>query len=289
MAIQAKTLKQSELLNQLVLDRNTLEEWGRVESIWMFPHQQRVLGLICKASFLGTQRYVFKLSQVATLGANGILTHSQPETVEIEKVRQLESLLNCEVWSNAGIRIGRLVDCCFNLKTGDITAYFLVKHWLGQVIQGRYQLDPGSILSFGHQRVLITDSAAESLPLFPGSIQQQVDRVKDWLQDDYTQLTQELRSLTQQAQSITEQTQERAQRLALQAKETVQTLSAQLTTQMADAPPDRGHDDEQPFASSSHPNPVLDHSQTQPFSTNSPSAVTTRVNIGDDDDDEPWI
>jgi uncharacterized protein YrrD len=287
MAIQAKTLKQSELLNQLVLDRNTLEEWGRVESIWMYPQQQRVLGLICKASFLGRQRYVFKLSQVTALGANGILTYSQPEAVEIEKVRQLESLLNCEVWSSAGLRIGRFVDCCFNLKTGDITEYFLVKHWLDQVIQGSYQLDPRSILSFGHQRVLITDSAAELLTLNPGNVQQQVDRVKDWLQEDYTQLTQELRSLSQYAQSLTEQTQERAQRLAIQAKETVQTLSAQLTTQVSGSTTERVLNDEQSLASSSRSTSIT--AQPQPDVINSPSDAPTHVSIGDDDDDEPWI
>lgn len=56
MAIPPEVLKQSDLLNQLVLDRNTMEELGHVDVLWMHPPVHRVLGFICKSGFLGTKK-----------------------------------------------------------------------------------------------------------------------------------------------------------------------------------------------------------------------------------------
>lgn len=56
MATQPEVVKQSDLLNQLVLDRNTMEELGHVDVVWMHPPVHRVLGFICKSGFLGTKR-----------------------------------------------------------------------------------------------------------------------------------------------------------------------------------------------------------------------------------------
>ena len=124
--VQPDGIRQSILLNQLVLDRASLDELGRVELLWMYPTQHRVLGFICRSGLLSAKKLAFNLPQIKTLGDNGILVQSNPVETDAEKVKQLESLLNCEVWADDGHKVGKIVDYFFNLKTGAITAYLLL-------------------------------------------------------------------------------------------------------------------------------------------------------------------
>jgi uncharacterized protein YrrD len=228
MATHPEVVRQSDLLNQLVLDRNTMEELGHVDVLWMHPPVHRVLGFICKSGFLGTKKTAFNLAQIRTLGANSILVNAKPVETDSEKVRQLESLINCEVWSDAGNKIGRITDCLFNFKTGAITEYLFVSSGWGAIAGGVYLLPPSKILSFGNKRVLVSEAAAQTLAVYREGIKQKLTKAGDFLKEDYIQATQEVRSLAKQAQAATEQARERAQALAEQAKDRVQTLNEQL-------------------------------------------------------------
>ncbi|MEP0870302.1 PRC-barrel domain-containing protein [Trichocoleus desertorum AS-A10] len=221
MTAEADVVKQSDLLNQLVLDRNNMEELGRVDMLWMYPAAHRVLGFICKSGFLGAKKIVFKLPQIQTLGTNSILVHSQPEETDGEKVKQLDSLLNCEVWSDAGNKVGRITDYRFQLKTGEITQYLFVSSGWSGITGDIYQLPPSRIISFGRKRVLVPEAAVKSFELYRPGIKQTLSKARNILKDDYI-------SLVKQAQSLTEQAKERAQAIAEQAKETAQTFTEQL-------------------------------------------------------------
>ncbi|MBD1863900.1 MULTISPECIES: PRC-barrel domain-containing protein [Trichocoleus] len=221
MTAEADVVKQSDLLNQLVLDRNNMEELGRVDMLWMYPAAHRVLGFICKSGFLGAKKIVFKLPQIQTLGTNSILVHSQPEETDGEKVKQLDSLLNCEVWSDAGNKVGRITDYRFQLKTGEITQYLFVSSGWSGITGDIYQLPPSRIISFGRKRVLVPEAAVKSFELYRPGIKQTLSKARNILKDDYI-------SLVKQAQSLTEHAKERAQAIAEQAKETAQTFTDQL-------------------------------------------------------------
>lgn len=236
MATEPEVVKHSDLLNQLVLDRNTMAELGRVDVLWMHPPVHRVLGFICRSGFLGTKKTAFNLAQITTLGANSILVNAKPVETDAQRVRQLESLINCEVWSDAGNKIGSITDCLFNLKTGAITQYLFVSSGWGGIAGGVYLLPPSKILSFGSKRVLVSEAAAQNLAVYREGIKQKLTKAGNFFKEDYIQATQELRSrsvqsaqsLVKQAQAATEQAKERAQALAEQAKEKVQTLNEQL-------------------------------------------------------------
>jgi uncharacterized protein YrrD len=238
MTTQPEVVKQSDLLNQLVLDRNTLEELGRVEVLWMYPVKHRVLGFICKSGFLGSKKAAFKLVQLDAIGANGILTHSPPEETNAESVRKLESPIHWEVWGDAGNRIGKVIDYVFNLQTGEIKHYLMVSSGWG-AIAGHYQLPPSQILSLGSKRVLVAESVISTLALDQEGIPQKLVTAKEILEEDYEQVRRGMRSLTRQAQmqaerargqfhDLTEHTKERAQSLSNQAKEKIQTFGEQL-------------------------------------------------------------
>jgi uncharacterized protein YrrD/gas vesicle protein len=232
MTTQSEAIRQSDLLNQLVLNRNTLEELGRIEVLWMYPQAHRVLGFICKAGFLSGKKLAFKLSQVDALGDNGILTHSQPEETDAEHVRQLESLVQSEVWSDSGRKIGKITDYLFDLKTGAIAHYLLTSDGLVSIASDIYQLAPSQILSLGHKRILISEAIVGTLPVYREGIPHKLTKTGEHLKQDATQ---ELRSLTEQAkgrfQLLTGRARERAQALSQQAKEKLQTLNEQVKEQ----------------------------------------------------------
>ena len=239
MAAQQNLIKQSDLLNRLVLDRNTMEELGHVDVLWMYPEAHRVLGFVCKSGLLGGKKVAFNLAQVQTLGADSILVNSSPVETDTSRVQQLESLIHCEVWSDAGNKIGRISDCLFQLKTGEIREYLLVSNGWSGVVGSIYQLPPKKIMSFGRKRVLVAEAAVKTLAVYRGGLQQAVAETGSFLKENYTEVAQEVRSMAEQAQTatghlkqqwlkLTGRAKKQAQAFAAQMKEQAQTLNEQL-------------------------------------------------------------
>jgi uncharacterized protein YrrD len=220
-------VRQSELLNQLVLNRSTMEEWGRIDVLWMYPPSHRVLGFVCKTGFLGRKKLAFKLSQVESLGGNGVLTHSQPDETDADRVSQLESLVQCEVWSQAGHKLGKIIDCVFNLRTGAITDYLMVGDRLSSLTGSIYRLPPHKVLSLGRERVLVAETALTEFVAYREGLQHKIAKVTTTLKDEYEDATEELRSLAKRAQETTQQTTGQIKTLAEQARERAQLLAEQ--------------------------------------------------------------
>jgi uncharacterized protein YrrD len=221
----SEVIRQSDLLNELVLNRNTLEEIGRVEVLWMYPQAHRVLGFICKSGLLGNQKYAFQLSQIDAVGDSGVITHTPPQKTEAEKVRQLESLIGLEIWSDEGNRLGKIIDCLFNLQTGEITHYLFVSSGWASLIGEIYQLPPAQIQSFGTRRVLVSETAASRFDLYQPGISQKLSQATEALREEALQ---EWSTLAKRAESTTEQAKSRAQQLSQQFKQTTQVWNEQV-------------------------------------------------------------
>lgn len=227
MTMLPDTIRQSELLNQLVLDRGTMEEFGRIEVMWMYPPAHRVLGFVCKSGFFGGKRLAFKLSQVAAIGANGVLTEAQPDETDAERVRQLESLVQTEVWSNGGQKLGKIIDYVFATRTGVITDYLVVGDRFSTLTGSIYRLPPHRIVGLGRERVLVAETAIHQLTAYREGIQQKIAKVSTALRDEYEDVTHELKTLAKRAQETTQQTTGQIKTLAEQAKERAQLLAEQ--------------------------------------------------------------
>ncbi len=228
MVQQPEVVKQSELLNQFVLDRSTMAELGQVEVLWMYPKVHRVLGFICKSGWLGQKKTAFNLDQLHTIGNNGILVNSRPVDTDVEKVRQLETLVNWEVWTDAGNKAGKIIDYLFNLRTGVIEHYlFATSDWSG-ITGSAYLLPSNYVLKIGNRRVLVSEEAVRSFAIYREGIQEKLTKMTGFLQEEKSQVTQELRSLFTQAKTATETARGRAQILAEQAREKAQTLAEQV-------------------------------------------------------------
>jgi uncharacterized protein YrrD len=224
MADSATILRHSQLLNQLVLDRDTTEALGRIEMVWMHPSAHRVMGFICKPGFMSKQRYAFNLKQLYRLGSESILVSSRAVETTLKDVRLLESLINHEVWTDGGENLGRIVDCLFNRKTGSITQYLLKSGGWRGFTSGIYQLSPSSIMSFGSRRVLVTASVSENLPLFQEGLEERISQVGDRIKTGYTQ---ELESLTSRAHQLTQKAEDRLQKLNQQTSRQVKSFTHQ--------------------------------------------------------------
>jgi uncharacterized protein YrrD len=281
MTIRPEVIRQSELLNQLVLDRNTMEELGRLEVLWMYPQTHRVLGFICKSGFLGSKKLAFKLTQIEARGVNGILTHAQPEETDLGKVKRIVSLINHEVWSNTGNKIGKITDYLFNIQTGAITQYLFVSSgWAGMTGEA-YLLPPTKILSFGVKRVLVSEAAGRNFAVYQEGIEQKITKAGDFLKKEATQ---EWRTLAQQTQAATQQAKSRLNDLAEQAKESAQSLSNQ-TREKVQTLNEQLKDKTQTWLEQARekasPTPP-------PEKTNNTTNSTIPISP-EDDDDEPWI
>ncbi len=225
MTISSDVIRQSDLLHQLVLDRNTLEELGRVEVLWMYPPAHRVLGFICKSGFLGNQKSAFQLKHIDALGINGLMMSARPEKTTVDRVRRLESLIDYEVWSDEGNRVGKITDCLLNWRTGEITAYLLVSAGWASVIGEVYQLPPDQILSFGNRRILVAEAAISDFALYQPGISQKISQASEFLKEEAAQ---EWAVIAQRAEETTEQAKEQLQQLTDQAKVQAQRLSRQM-------------------------------------------------------------
>ena len=221
-------IRQSDLINQLVLDRSTLEELGRVELLWMYPPAHRVLGFICKSGFLGSQKSAFQLSQIEILGESGVLTQDRPEKTTAERVRRLESLLDHEIWSEDGNRIGKITDCLFQLQTGEITQYLFVSSgWTG-VLGELYQLLPSQILGLGKQRIRV--STATQFELYQSGLSQKLSqKFSQEISQRAEATTEQAKEQLQQLQQLTEQAKIKAQQLSQQLNQKAQVLKAQVS------------------------------------------------------------
>jgi len=228
MAVQSTIVRHNDLLNRLVLNRNTMEELGQVDVLWMQPEAHRILGFVCQSGLMGTRKVAFNLAQIDTLGADSILVQSSPVETDAGRVRQLESLIHCEVWSDAGEKIGKIADCLFNLQTGAIREYLLVSNGWNGLVGGVYCLPPKKIISFGSKRVLVAAVAVKTFQMYRGGIQQKLSDAGEFFRENYTEVTQEVRIMADRAEDFTERAKERWLKLTEQAKKQAHVLAKQV-------------------------------------------------------------
>lgn len=253
-------VRRSELLNLTVMNRDTMEAMGRIEQLWMYPQAHRILGIICKRGGLwGQTRWAYKLPQIDSISKGSLWVTGEGTATDQAQVRQLQSLIDHEIWADGGDRLGLISDCLFNRKTGQITQYLLIDNRLRQWIDDPLPLPPSEILSFGNQRALVRPDTQVRLRRERPNLRESLGQLKQEAKAEYdqatTQASQRLRHwgqeakttqerLAEQAEQLSQQAAERAKRLAEQAvnrsQELAQELAQDLTQDLAqDRPQDR--------------------------------------------------
>jgi hypothetical protein len=218
MSDQRVNLRHSELLDCWVAVRTNPDvSFGWVEMVWMHPAVHRILGFVCHSEWQG-KRFAFNLGQVFQLEGDTILVRSRPVEARPEQIAVLETLIDHELWDDAGNRIGKIIDCQFSLHTGVIEYYlFRAEGWRGAT-GALYQLPPDKILDFSRQRVRVAKVPIDHWTAEQEGIEQKVTKTAQQIQA----------SLSTKTQQLTQQARERLQDFTEKAKTTGQAWSEEL-------------------------------------------------------------
>ncbi len=226
MNTQPELVKQSEVLNRLVLDRSTAEEVGRVEQLWLNPQSHQIVGLTCKSGFLGANKRSFTWAQIETIGKDSILVNNSPEETDPEKPESAISLIGHEVWTDAGNKVGKIVDYLFVPQTGAVVNYLFVSSGWRGVLDGIYLLPSAAIASAGSKRVIVADAIVQDTQQYAEGWNQKVTQAAEFLMDDYKKTQGDWEAIKRSTQNITEQVKDTSDKVTKIAKEKLSEVQA---------------------------------------------------------------
>lgn len=219
MSAKAEVLKQSELLNRLVLNRHTAEEVGRVTQLWLDLQAHRVVGLTCKSGFLGGKKHHFTWEQVNTIGSDSILVNSLKEETEPETTELLESHIGVEVWTDAGNKVGKLVDYIIEPETGAVVNYLYSSSGWQEIIDGIYTLAPAAVSSVGKKRIIVLAAAVKNSEKYTEGVHERMSQAAEFIRSDYNKTLQHVESLKQGVPQVRDNLTDQAKAAGDQLKE----------------------------------------------------------------------
>lgn len=211
MNTQPPVIRQSELINRLVLDCRTAEELGRVDHLWLNPKIHQVMGFSCKSGFLGGRKRSFTWGQIQSIGADSIMVNFNVEAfADPEKPEDIFSLLGHELWTQAGDKVGKIVDYLLVPQSGVVVNYlFASSGWHG-ILNVVYLLPINCISGIGSKRLLVPNTAVEK-PQQYGGLQEKLSQVAEILKEDYQKTQADLQNLKRGVQDMAGQMKDKAQ------------------------------------------------------------------------------
>ncbi|HEY9762281.1 MAG TPA: PRC-barrel domain-containing protein [Trichocoleus sp.] len=216
MAETLDTLRQGELLNRLVINIDTAEEVGRVSEVLVDTKTHQVEGIVCKTGLLNRERQTFSWVQIESIGKDSVVIKPVTDHAP-QRLAEAHPITGQEIWSDAGDRVGRLVDCRFNARTGLILAYGFVTEGLRGLTDDAYTLAPNAIISVGRKRMMVQDAAVTNPAIFEAGLAKKAVSAVENLKEDYTPTQTQLHTARQQSQEVSAQLQDQARKLKEQA------------------------------------------------------------------------
>lgn len=203
MSTQQQVLRRSELMNRLVLDRNTVEDLGRIEQIWINSQSHQVVGFTCKLGIINGHKQLFNWDKIDKIGEDAILVHPNSETAKSNKPEPALHGIGHEVWTDAGNKVGTIVDYLFDIKTGLINDYLYKSNGLRGAIEGIYQIPVTAISSTGSKRLIVLESVVRTPQKYTRGLSQKVGQAAEFLQEDLEKTLEHLEGLKRGAQKLT--------------------------------------------------------------------------------------
>ncbi len=154
---------------------------------WMHPPVHRLLGWVSKPSNLSLSRDVWRLNQLRGIGSQEVYVKGEASITDQSTIDRIPSLLNAEVLNSKGERLGSIVDCLFDLKSGKIFHYFLSRTNAKIPGTSRWRLLIEHIIDQQPGMVSTNFNSVDDLPLARSSIKQDLLRrsknLKEQIQD----------------------------------------------------------------------------------------------------------
>lgn len=205
MNAKAQTIKRSQLINRLVLERNTVADLGRVEQLWINPQSHQVVALTCKSGLIRGQKQVFTWDDITQIGEDAVLVNSgiSDESKNRTQPEQAIHAMNHEVWTDGGKKIGTIVDYIFELKTGFINSYLYTYQGLRRMLEGVYIVPATAVSSVGNKRLIVLEAAIEPPQQYSEGFGKKMGQAAEFFQDDFDKTREHLEELKRNAQKIT--------------------------------------------------------------------------------------
>lgn len=232
MSIQPELIKQSDLLGKLVLDRQTMEEVGKVERLWLNPYTHKIVGFTAKSGLLGLKKVSFAWQQIYSLGTN-ILVNNIAERDEWKKPDTSEQILGWELLTEDGNEAGKIEDYLIEPITGEVISYLFLASDRGNILTRRFLLSPEGITNIGNKRVLVRTVAVETSEPYTEGLNRLLVQAKDFIIEDRENTLQHLEAVKSRFTSLVEQFKTEAppkiEQVRGQVSEKVQELKEQAT------------------------------------------------------------
>ncbi|MEA5464546.1 hypothetical protein [Leptothoe sp. PORK10 BA2] len=228
-------LQQGSLLGRLMLDYDTTNELGLVDSLLVNLAQGQVVGLVGKGPLWQRQRPIYSWSQVANIGQDSIVLRGQGTATPSTAAQPMVGL---EVWTDTGNCVGQIVDYRFE-RQGTVVKYLFTQPHQ----PGLYGLAPDAIISAGRKRIMVSAPSVEqaeyftdeAIPLDPQDWQTTAQALAEQVQQrtqglsNYAQEKWLTEDLNQQIQDKTRQIQDKTQGLRTQLNQQVSKAKKRLS------------------------------------------------------------
>jgi sporulation protein YlmC with PRC-barrel domain len=198
-----KEILLSELLNYLVKGGNTTLNYGNGENVWMHPPVHRILGWYSRPSNFDLKRNVWRLNQISQIIDNEIYVKGDPAISDLATLNRFPTLIEANLISINGSKIGIIADFLFEVKTGQIK-YYLVSRSNPKIPgSSRWKLNIENINDQQPGLVFCKSNSLGDLPLIKSSIKNEFlqkgkkiinrfddmkntasTRLEEWLEED---------------------------------------------------------------------------------------------------------
>ncbi len=227
MTTLTKDVKQSALLNQLVLDFNTTEIVGRVKKLWLDVEFHQVKGLTCARGMFEREKRLFSWDKIVTVGHDSILVNTE-EREEIEQPELINNVIGLKVWTDAGNKAGKIVDYCIDTKTGAVVAYLFTSNGWHGITNGIYILSSDAIITVGSQRIIVAEASIENAQQYAEGLNKKIQHAKEFIHDDIAKSQSDLGVAVQNTKQAASGWQTKAHHITEVAKEKLSDTAKQL-------------------------------------------------------------
>jgi len=197
-----KEILLSELLNYNVKGNMTLN-YGIGENVWMHPPVHRILGWYSRPSNFNLKRNVWRLNQVSQIIDNEIYVRGEPAISDLATLNRFPTLVEANLISKNGSKIGVIADFLFDMKSGKIKHYLVSRSSPKIPGSSRWQLNIENINDQQPGLVFCESNSLDDLYLIKSSIKNEFlqkgkkiidrfddmknkasNRLEDWLEED---------------------------------------------------------------------------------------------------------
>ncbi|MEO1394061.1 MAG: hypothetical protein AAFV90_14230 [Cyanobacteria bacterium J06634_5] len=249
--VDAVIIRQGELVGRHLMAYETTEALGSVDYLLVDVKRSHAVGLSYTPPGLLARKQSLSWTQLVKIGRDSIVvqTNTAPEAQENSPLAAAQNMTGLEVWTDGGDHIGRVMDLCVNVETGEVQQYLFAlnqtppepgsregSHTLNDEAAGEideatgkideatvtvYAIAPQAIISAGRKRMMIAEEDAQRarpydqpLPLTP--ITSTAEKRINWKPEQRPEMPNDLGELLQKGQSfagkVTEQVKQKAQK-----------------------------------------------------------------------------